>query len=237
MSRQNHKYKMITDINPRSPVSEAYKMLRTHIQYSMKQQHAKSILVTSSIAGEGKTLTAVNLAGVYALEEKKVIVLDADLRKPTMHHYFYPSRSSSQNGIGLSEVLMDQFDLAEGISQTHIPNLHFLQAGQIPHHPSELLSSSKMDQVLSRLYQMYDVIIIDSPPLLAVADAQIAATKVDGVVLVVQAGKVKKSQLSKAKSTLELVKANLLGAVLNQKNKKEAESYYDRHQPQSVFSK
>lgn len=213
--------KLITQYNPKSPISEAYVKLRTNIELSAIDEPIQIIMMTSANPGEGKSTTTGNLATVYAQADKKVLVIDADLRKPTSHHYFKVS-----NRGGLTSVLTNQQTLAGAVKETSVNNLHVLTAGPIPPNPSELLSSKRFAGLLEELRQMFDIIIIDTPPILAVADAQIVSTLCDGVVLVLNAGQVKRDLAVKAKANLEHAKARILGVVLNNLERKAADAYY-----------
>jgi capsular exopolysaccharide synthesis family protein len=221
MSHSINKRPIITDINPKSPISEAYRTLRTNIDFSSIDEPLKVIMLTSAGPGEGKSTTAANLAVAFAQSDKKVLIIDADLRKPTLHHTFVKT-----NLWGLTNIIAGQTSINEVISDTHIENLHLLTSGPIPPNPSEILASRKMSALLEEIKLIYDMIIIDTPPALAVTDAQIVATKCDGVILVIDSGKVKREVAMKVKAGLEHVKARVLGAVLNNIDRKNGESYY-----------
>lgn len=212
---------MITVTNPRSPISESYRALRTNIEFSSIDETLQVLMVSSAGPGEGKSTTITNLAITFAQSEKKVILIDADLRKPTAHHTF-----SLSNRWGLSSVISQQSKLEEVIQASDIPNLDVMTSGAIPPNPAEMMGSKKMTSLLEQLRQMYDIILIDTPPLLAVTDAQIVATKSDGVILVVDQGKVKRDIASKAVKSLESVKARILGVVLNNVKRKANEEVY-----------
>ncbi|WP_281885446.1 CpsD/CapB family tyrosine-protein kinase [Paenibacillus sp. YYML68] len=217
----NNRRPIITHENPKSPISEAYRTLRTNIQFSAIDEDLRILMVTSAGPGEGKSTTLTNLAVAYAQTDLKVVLIDADLRKPTMHHTF-----TQTNRWGLTSVLAGQAQLDEVIRETYIPNLSIITAGPIPPNPSEMLSSKRMTALLDELKSRYDIVLIDTPPALAVTDAQIVATKCDGVILVVDSGKVKRDMAIKAKANLDHVKARILGVVLNNMDRKNAESYY-----------
>jgi capsular exopolysaccharide synthesis family protein len=221
MSRTVNKRPIIMDINPKSPISEAYRTLRTNIEFSAIDEPIRVIMITSAGPGEGKSTTASNLAVAYAQSDKKVLLIDADLRKPTLHHTFVRT-----NRWGLTNIITGQTNISEVISRTDINNLDLLSSGPIPPNPSEILSSKRMSILLEELKLIYDIIIIDTPPALAVTDAQIVATKCDGVILVIDSGKVKREVAMKVKASLEHVKARILGAVLNNIDRKNGESYY-----------
>ncbi|WP_282938842.1 CpsD/CapB family tyrosine-protein kinase [Paenibacillus sp. RC67] len=212
---------VITHDNPKSPISEAYRTLRTNIQFSAIDEEIRTIMVTSAGPGEGKSTTITNLAVAYAQSDMKVVLIDADLRKPTMHHTF-----NLTNRAGLTNALSSKGILHEVIRETKIPNLSVITSGPIPPNPSEMLASKRMGVLLDELKEQFDMILIDTPPALAVTDAQIVASRCDGVVLVIDSGKVKREIAMKAKANLDYVKARILGVVLNNMNRKSSEAYY-----------
>ncbi|NIK79543.1 capsular exopolysaccharide synthesis family protein [Paenibacillus castaneae] len=220
MSRLMPKWNLITEINPKSPISEGYRMLRTNIEFSTINQKLQVIMVTSSKPSEGKSTTCANMAVAFAQANKRVLLIDADLRKPSQHLIFGKS-----NRFGLTTALFNKDELLKVIQHTNTENLSIIHSGPIPPNPSELLSSDQMADLLVSVREMYDVIIIDTPPILSVTDAQIVATQSDGVVLVVNSGKVKKEVLLKSKALLEHVKARLIGVVLNKINRNNSETY------------
>jgi len=196
-------------------------MLRTNVEYSAIDQTLQVIVVTSSKPGEGKSTTCANLAVAYAQTSKKVLLIDADMRKPSQHHLFGKS-----NRLGLTTALFRQKELQDVIQQTNTDDLAIISAGPTPPNPSELLASKRMAALLETARERYDVVIIDTPPLMYVTDAQIAAAQSDGVILVVEAGKVKKDVALRAKASLDHVKARLIGVVLNNVPRKHSDSYY-----------
>lgn len=198
----------IVENQPKSPVSEAYRILRTNIQFSSFDNEVKSILITSSGTVEGKSTTAGNLALTMIQSGKSVILLDCDLRKPSIHKKF-----SISNKIGLSNYLIGEVDF-EDVIVKYKDNLHVIPSGTIPPNPSEMISSNKMKSFIQRCKEEYDYVILDAPPVIAVTDAQILSTDVDGVLLVVAAEQSDKNAVIKAKELLENVKANIIGAVL-----------------------
>jgi len=224
MSQPNNNHNLITVINPKSPISEAYRSLRTNIQFSAIDQQMKVLMVASARAGEGKTTTITNLAITYAQEGKKVLLIDADLRKPSLHHVFHQT-----NRVGLTSLLLNQHLLTEVIRDTSVENLSMITSGPIPPNPSEILGSQRMQVLLEELKDMYDIILFDTPPVLAVADSLIVSSFCNGVILVIHAGKVKKELVKKAKANLDHVKARILGVVLNnndRSNTAEGQYYY-----------
>jgi capsular exopolysaccharide synthesis family protein len=220
-SANNTSLGLVTLINPKSPVSEAYRTLRTNIHFSSVDEQIRIIMVASAQAGEGKTTTVSNLAVAYAQEGKKVLLIDADLRKPSLHRVFTVSNHS-----GLTSVLSGQYPFQEVVKETHVENLDVITSGPIPPNPSEMLSSLKMKSVLEEIKNLYEIILFDTPPVLAVTDALIVSSMSEGVVLVVSSNKVKKEMVKKAKSNLEHVNARILGVVLNNVNLGKDRPYY-----------
>ncbi|MDQ8092762.1 CpsD/CapB family tyrosine-protein kinase [Bacillus amyloliquefaciens] len=210
----------ISVLHHKSLVAEQYRTIRTNIEFSSVQIHLRSILVTSSVPGEGKSFSAANLAAVFAQQEKKVLLVDADLRKPTIHETY-----QLENVQGLTNVLVGNASLGETVQKTLIDNLYVLTSGPTPPNPAELLSSKAMGELIQEMYSRYSLVIFDSPPLLAVADGQILANQTDGSVLVVLSGKTKMDTVQKAKDALQQSKAKLLGALLNKKKIKKTEHY------------
>lgn len=212
----------IVEKKPKSISAESYRTLRTNIQYSSFDKELKTIVVTSSEPGEGKSTTAGNLALSFAQADKRTIIIDCDLRKPSIHKRFKIS-----NLIGLSDVIIGKEKVQDAVHE-YSENLSVLSSGKIPPNPSEMLGSKAMERLLDSLKQTYDVIILDTAPLLAVTDAQVLSTKADGTVIVVKAEKTKKDSVLQAKALLEKVGANIVGVVLNgiENNRKKYYYYY-----------
>jgi len=212
---------LITDINPRSPISETYRTLRTNIEFSSIDREIRTLMLTSAGPAEGKSTTTANLAVTYAQAGKRVIVVDADLRKPTLHHTF-----GLTNRWGLTSVMIGQASLEQVIQESSVEHLWCLTSGPLPPNPSEMLASNKMTSLLDALREDFDIVIIDTPPVIAVTDAQIVASKCDGVIMVIDYGHVKREIAVKAKQLLELAHANLLGVVINNKKHMKNKEYY-----------
>lgn len=220
-ARPDQVRQLIAQINPRSPISEQYRTLRTNMEFSSVDKELKTILVTSSSPSEGKSMTTANLAVVYAQQGKKVLLIDADLRKPTVHYTF-----RLDNLKGLSNILVNEARLEEAAYATGINDLDVISSGPIPPNPSELLGSRRMESFIQEASKLYDYIIFDTPPVLAVTDAQILANIVDGTILVIRSGQTESELAIKAKEALEPAKAKLLGAVLNDRDKGSTTNYY-----------
>lgn len=213
--------KLIANIDPKSPISEQYRTIRTNIQYSSIDDELKVLMVTSSGPSEGKSTTAANLAVVFSQLGKKVLLVDADLRKPTVHRTF-----GVNNLFGFTTVLTKQATLASSVLDTEEKDLYILTSGPIPPNPAELISSKSMDQFIEEAKEQFDYVLFDTPPLLAVADPQILANKVDASIFVVYSGKTDIDQAKKAKELLMNAQSKLVGVVLNHKEVKNNEYYY-----------
>ncbi|MUT64776.1 polysaccharide biosynthesis tyrosine autokinase [Paenibacillus sp. NEAU-GSW1] len=213
---------IVTEVNPMSPISEAYRTLRTNLQYAEIDRALQLLMVTSASPKEGKSTTIMNLAVTYSQSDLKVILIDADLRKPTAHYTLQLS-----NRAGLSQVLSGQARLDDAIQKSRIKGLDVLTSGPTPPNPSELLGSARMDAMLEQLRGQYDMVLIDTPPVLAVSDAQIVATRCDGVLLVVNARTGKRQHVVKARNALQFVQARIVGVALNQTSQSEAGPYYE----------
>lgn len=211
----------IIESKPKSLAAESYRSLRTNIQYSSFDKKYQTIAVTSSNPGEGKTTVTGNLALAMAQGESKVLLIDCDMRKPALHKKFKIS-----NTYGLSELLVNTKKLDDVIIKYN-NNLSIIPAGKIPPNPSEMLGSNAMLAFLEEMKKSFDYIIIDTPPLQAVSDAQILSTRVDGVALVVRAGVTKKELVHSSVSIIKKVNGNIIGTILNgAENKRDKYNYY-----------
>lgn len=202
---------LLTQAPPQGARAESYRQLRTNLSFTNVSGQAKTVLVTSSLPGEGKTTTATNLAISLAQAGRTVCLIDADLRRPMVSEYLGLDRTA-----GLTTTLVGEADVNDVLQPWGEDNLYVLASGSVPPNPSELLGSEEMRHLLVRLEQAFDSIIIDTPPLLPVTDAAVLCQHVGGVVLVVGAQKLKSHDLVKSLKSLEMVEANLLGVVLNQ---------------------
>ncbi len=217
----NQKRSLITQHSPKSSISEQYRTIRTNIQFSAIDQELRSVMITSADPAEGKSTTAANLAVTFAQQGKKVLIVDADLRKPTVHYTF-----QVQNVYGLTNVLTKQKTLEAALAETNIDNLHVLTSGPVPPNPAELLGSHAMLDFIAKVENQYDIVLFDTPPLLAVTDSQILANLCQGSILVVASGKTEIEKVIKAKELLASAKGKLLGAVLNNKKMDDSNYYY-----------
>ncbi|GAB6168215.1 CpsD/CapB family tyrosine-protein kinase [Clostridium carnis] len=211
---------IIVEKEPKSVVSERFKTLRTNLQYSSLDKEYKIIVITSSNPGEGKTTISANLALSLAEGEKKVALIDCDLRKPSVHRVFKIS-----NRTGLSDVLIGQENFSTA-SKVYKENMTILTAGNIPPNPAEVLASEKMAKLLVWLKTEFDYVILDTPPIQVVTDSQILSTKADGTILVVRAEKTKKDELKNSIGLLKKVNANIIGTVLNGEENSKDDIYY-----------
>jgi capsular exopolysaccharide synthesis family protein len=205
----------------RSPVAEAFRVLRTNLEFAAVDKDLKVILVTSASPNEGKSTVVEYLAQAISHTGKKVMVLDADLISPTLHRYF-----GIPNQQGLSNLIVGDADSTVFTCLKEYPNLSVITTGPIPPNSSELLGSARMKHLMDRLRREYDVIIMDTPPILPVTDAVVASSLADGVILVVQAGRTRSSEVRHAQEVLEAAHANLLGVVLN-RSRRRVNGYYD----------
>ena len=203
--------RLITHENPKSPISESYRALRTNVSYSNVDKEIKSLLISSPQPGEGKSTTTANLAIAYAQLGKKTLLIDADLRKSVQHNVFNVNRGS-----GLTEFLVDEVkDIEFVIQRTEIPNLHILSAGRVPPNPSELLGSDKMNNLVQKLESMFDMVLLDSPPIIAVTDASMISKEIDAVAVVIKTGQTEKSAVDRSLEVLKNVRAPLIGVIMN----------------------
>lgn len=215
---------LIVEREPKSPVSEQFRTIRTNITYSNIDNPVKSIVFTSATPSAGKSTVAANVAVAYAQAGNKTLLIDADLRRPTAHYTF-----EMQNVRGLSTAIINDLTLDEVARESGIENLDVITSGPIPPNPSELLSSKKMSGFMNKIREYYDIIIMDSPPVLAVTDSQILSRLTDGTILVTNVEDNNRDTVLDAKDLLEKAEANIIGVVLNNKkmdNKKDSYYYY-----------
>lgn len=205
---------------PKSIDAEAYRSLRSNIEYSSFDNEYRAIVVTSSVPGEGKSTTAGNLAIALAKSGNSVLLVDCDMRKPSIHKKFKIS-----NMYGTAELLLRK-RLFEEVANKHSENLIIITAGKIPPNPSEMLASKAMTAFIEEMKKEFKYIILDTPPLQAVTDAQVLSTKADGVLLVVRAGSTKKDAVLNSVDLIEKVHGKIIGTVLNGVENKKNNYYY-----------
>lgn len=213
--------KLITHQFPKSTISEQYRMIRSNIMFSGIDNEIKKLVVTSAEPSAGKSTTAANIAVTYAQADKKVLLIDGDLRKPTVQYTF-----QTKNIFGLSNLITDQIKLEQAIQNTYIDNLSIMTSGPIPPNPSELLASKRFNDIIKKIEEYFDIIIIDTPPVLAVTDAVIMSSITDGTIIVTNVETNNKLHLMKARDTLLNSDANILGVVLNNVTKSTKDDYY-----------
>jgi len=218
---------LITHFDPKSPVAEAYRTLRTNIQFARLERGGKVLVVTSPTLQEGKTTTIVNLALTMAQSGQKTLLVGGNMRRPSLHRFFGIEREPGLSDIlvgnarwrdcirTVADILMGRFEMEDIMAAPGLDNLHIIEAGPIPANPSELLSTSAMAEFLRAVSAEYDIVLIDTPPVLPVTDSAIVAGQADGVLLVYQAGKVGRLVLKRAKAHLESTRAKVWGVVLN----------------------
>lgn len=201
---------IITLTDPTSPAAEAYRTLRINLEFASVDEPLLTLLVTSSGPGEGKSTALANLAVAMADGDRSIILVDADLRRPSQHELFGLPNEQGLSDMFRSESAFDDPPLQPVSNST----LKVLTSGPLPPIPSQLLAARKMDEVIARLVEQADVVLFDAPPVVAVTDASLLASKVDGVLLVVKAGNTRRDHVRAAKDRLEKVGARLVGAVL-----------------------
>ncbi len=215
---------LVTALQPRSSLSEAYRSLRTNIQFSTVDEPIRTLMVTSANPSDGKSITAANLAVTLAQSGQRVALVDADLRRPSQHKVFSLSNTS-----GLVTILMDvNVQLSDVLQSTEVENLRVMTVGPTPPNPSEMLGSKRMGYLIEALQHETDVVVFDSPPLLAVTDATVLGARLDGVVIVVNAGRTRRVHLHRGKEMLDTVGAHVIGVVLNRLPKRN-DSYYQNY--------
>jgi non-specific protein-tyrosine kinase len=206
--------------DPRAPAAEAYRTLRTNIQFSSLDKPLRTLMATSTAPDEGKSTTLANLAVTIAQAEQRVILVDCDLRRPTLHTLF-----DLPNEAGLTSMILAE-DAPVPLQETGVPGLSLLASGPLPPRPADILGSRRMEAAIERLRAAADIVLFDTPPVVAVTDAAVLATKVDGVLLVFQAGRTSRERARRARQILEKVKANIVGVVLNNAEVEQGYGYY-----------
>jgi capsular exopolysaccharide synthesis family protein len=202
--------RLITHFQPNSPVSESYRTLRTNIQYSNVDKPLKTILVTSPGPGEGKSTSVANLAITFAQMGAKALLIDTDLRRPVLHGLFGISKNN-----GLTNVLVGTTPIQEAIRRTQIKNLYLLPSGTIPKNPSEFLASKIMQKLIMKISTRFDIVLLDSPPVIAVTDSAVLASHLDGIILVIRSEKTDRDGLLRSVTLMKNVNAKILGVLVN----------------------
>lgn len=204
---------LITLTEPRSAAAEAYRTLRTNLTFfGALDRPVETLVVTSAGPGEGKSQVLANLAVTMAQGERRTILVDADLRRPTLHDVFDVS-----NERGLTTMILEQQAVDEPpLLDVGVENLQLMPSGPLPPNPADILGSGRMERVIGVLKDRADIVLFDAPPVVAVTDAAVLGTKVDGVLLVVSAGRTRRDHAARAKELLERVHVRILGAVLNE---------------------
>lgn len=219
---KNYQGKLLASQDPFSPVAEAFRMIRSNIQFMSIDRPIKSIVVTSAAPGEGKSITVANLGIIMAQAGLKTIILDTDLRRPVQHQIFMVSNKG-----GLTDLLRSpELNFNSYLRNTGIENLHVITCGTLPPNPAELLGSQRMVHLLAGLDDIADVVLCDSPPAAPVTDAAILSSHVDGAVLVIEAGQTRREIATQAMVNLQQAGVNLLGVVLNRASGKRGGYYY-----------
>jgi non-specific protein-tyrosine kinase len=211
---------LVTIRDPRSPAAEAYRTLRTNIQFASLDHPLRTLLATSSAPDEGKSTTIANIAVTIAQSERRVLLVDCDLRRPTLHTMF-----GLPNEVGLTSLMLDESGRIP-VQKTDIPGLLVLTSGPLPPRPADILGSRRMEAVIAQLREHADMVLFDTPPVNAVTDAAVLATKVDGVLLVFRAGTTKRDRARDARRQLEKVNANIVGVVLTDVKGEDRYGYY-----------
>ena len=201
---------LVTQNDPKNPAAEAYRVIRTSVQFAQAGKELKTIAITSCTPNEGKSMTVANLAIVLTQAGKSVLIMDCDMRNPTVHKNFNLS-----NKVGLSSCISMGTAVADAVQETGIEGLDALTSGVIPPNPSELLGSERMQNILQRAKEEYDYVLIDTPPVLPVTDSLVLGSMVDGLILVIDSGEVKVEMAREVKNQLVHSGANILGVVLN----------------------
>jgi capsular exopolysaccharide synthesis family protein len=212
---------ILVDEGPESRYAEAYRVLRTNILFARKDEKLTTIVVVSAGAGEGKSTTTLNLSTVFAQAGQRVLVVDSDLRRPTLHKLLRVT-----NDVGLTNYLLKQNTLEEVIQTTNVPTLHFMASGKLPSSSMSILNSAQMKEMVADLKQHYDFILFDSPPILGVSDASVLASEMDMVVQIIQYRRYPQPMNLRAKQVIEKVGGTFIGIVLNNINMSQDESYY-----------
>ena len=210
---RSHRASLVTEIDPRSAAAEAYRTLRTNIQFAGLDQPCRCVVITSATAGEGKTTTVANFGVVSAQAGARVCLVDSDLRRPSLHRVF-----GFDNTHGLTTALVEGSSLADVARPTRLANLSLVTSGPLPPNPAELVGSKRMQEFLGGATAAFDLVLCDSPPVIAVSDGVALAAQCDGVILAVRVGMVSHDVIRRAVEQIQSVKGKILGVLLNDVN-------------------
>lgn len=208
--KKTKKRNLVTYSFPESKIAEEFRTIRTNVHFASDEQKSKIFLITSPKTGEGKSTTAANLAVSMAQQEERVLLVDANLRRPAIHLIF-----KTPNSVGLSDVLTGSTTFEEAVIHTEIGRLQVLSSGTTINNPAELLASSMMKKLLQKAANEYDIVLIDSSPVLELTDTKLIASQCDGVLLVLHQGNTQIEDAAEAKKVLEFAKAKVSGVILN----------------------
>ncbi|SQC58795.1 Tyrosine-protein kinase YwqD [Listeria newyorkensis] len=217
-NKEDKKLTVFTQRN--TQIAEQFRMIRTGLQFLAEKRSAKHFMVTSSASGEGKSVVIANLAAFFAQQDKRVLIIDGDLRRPTQHDIF-----QVENYYGFADILKEETNVKKAIQKTAVENLDVLVSGMLPYNPAELLASFDFDAFFAELDAAYDFIFIDAPPAI-VADTPIIASKVDGVIVVVGLRTVKRSKLEQTIREVKTAGANVVGIICNKAKPTKKTAYY-----------
>lgn len=207
---------------PKSITSEKFRGIRSNIMFSSANNEIKSIIVTSEKPAAGKSIVSANIAVTYAQAGYKTLIIDGDMRKPTQQYNF-----ETANYDGLSNLIIGKSDFDKAISSTRVENLDLLTSGPVPPNPSELIASNRFKNIYSQLMDMYDFILIDTPPVTSVTDAQVFLQIVKDCVMIIDTEKNNKNEIKKAKQLIEQADGHIIGAVLNKTANDKSSNYYN----------
>ncbi|MFD2328445.1 CpsD/CapB family tyrosine-protein kinase [Cohnella sp. GCM10020058] len=210
MSKLRPEYLKIVDLDPTSHLAGYYHTLRAQVDFAAARVGARALSISSGWQGEGRSATAINLALAYARAGKKVLLIDSDLRKPSLHDILQVSRRD-----GLSEYLSRSIPTTQIIKETDYPNMQIITSGSLPPNPTELLSSERFDQLIALAKEHYDRVVVDMSPLFASADAQIVVSNTDGVLLIAEHARTTRNQLQRAVGLIEQIGKPVIGTVIN----------------------
>lgn len=213
---------LITLTDPRSPISEAYRTLRTNLSFYSVDNPIRTLVVTSPAPDEGKSTTIANLAVTMAQSGRRTILVDCDLRRPTLHELF-----EVDNNTGITSMVLNE-NAPPPLRKTEVENLWLLPSGPKPPNPADLLGSRQIDRVLTQLKEQADIVLLDAPPVVGVTDAAVLGAKTDGVLLIINAGKTRREHAERAKELLERARVRIIGAALtNAQSDNSLSAYYE----------